>query len=122
MFECSVLVFLPLRDKESKLPLSFEVARYDFDPGLHPKDAVYVQDAAFFSTRRNGELVRSDGPRFNFDAQVVRRNKVVTSGPPSSLVLFIELEVADKEQIPEMVNSVKQVFPEYEDYVLDESN
>lgn len=121
MYKCVITVFLPLRKVGELSPLSFEIAKYDFDPGLYPEDIVYIHDASFFQTKRNEKVVEGDEQKFSFEAQVLRRRKIIEPGvPKDSFTLLIELEIADKEQMPEIVRLCKTTFAgQYEDYELE---
>lgn len=119
MYKCVITVFLPLR-KVGESPLCFEIAEYDFDPGLYPEDIVFIHDTSFHQTKRNGKLVEGDEQKFSFEAQIFKRRKIIKPGAPKdSFTLLIELEIADKEQMPEIVRLCKTTFPgQYEDYEL----
>lgn len=121
MYKCEITVFLPLRNVGESSPLSFVIAEYDFDPGLYPEDIVFIHNASFFRTKRNGKFVLGDEQKFSFEAQVLRRRKIIEPGvPKDSFTLLIELEIADKEQIPEIVRLCKTESPgHYEDYELE---
>lgn len=121
MYECCINVCLPLSCRGHKGPHCITVARYDFDPGLSIGDEIYVENAEFIRTVRSGEVVDGDGPKFSFTGQVLRRVKAVRhQAPKDKFLLFIEVEIADKEQIPEIVNKIKQAFPgDYQDYSLE---
>jgi hypothetical protein len=120
LFKCKIAVCLPLCTAGDPSPLSFTVAEYDFDPGLYPQDMIRINGTPLVRTRRNDKLVLDDGPKFSFDAQVLRRRKIINfDKPESSFILLIELEIADKEQLPEIIKLYKETFPgTYEDYQL----
>lgn len=111
MFNCVITVYLPLQTVEDSEPWHPIIAQYDFDPGLYEGDSVRVHEAPFCNTRVNGVLVKGDGPSFSFVAMVKRREKIIGYGEPSKLTLEIELEIADKEQIPEIIETLVQNFP-----------
>lgn len=121
MYKCVITVLLPLRIVGESSPLCFEIAEYDFDPGLYPEDIVFIDNASFLQTKKKGKLVEGDEQKFSFEAQVLRRRKIIEPGvPKDSFTLLIALEIADKEQIPEIVRLCKTTFPgEYEDYELE---
>lgn len=123
MFKCEIVVFLPLRKVGQESSLSFTIAEYEFDPGLAPGDVVNVNNASFIQTIRNGERVAGNDPKFSFEAQVLRRRKIIEPGvAKDSFLLLIDLEIANKELIPEIVKLCKDTFPgEYEDYEVTKS-
>ncbi|MBD2019202.1 hypothetical protein H6F43_03260 [Leptolyngbya sp. FACHB-36] len=94
------------------------MAEYDFDIGLQEEEFVRVNNASFTRTRVNGKLVESEGPKFSFEAMVVSRKKFINIKLPNDVFLItIELEMLDKEQIPEIVSHIKTSIPTvYEDY------
>lgn len=118
MFKCLIGVFIPLCAAGTQERLSFTVARYDFDPGLQPGDEVRINNAPFVRTRRNGQPVEGDDPKFSFWAQVLKRRKIVEPGAGGDkFFLLIDVEIADKELLPEIVSYFKETFPGgYEDY------
>lgn len=115
-FRCEILVDLPIEDVQTGKRLYFSVAELGFDPGLQSGDELTVQDAGFFYARdlTSGRKVRADIQRFNFRARVLKREKVLavesvedaTDEVISQLRLCIYLEIADKEQIPEIVEAI----------------
>ena len=110
MFECVVNVELPIYPGEKREITSYQIASYDFDPGLEVEEQVKVNDASFFQIKRNGKRVRSTQvERFSFQAIVKERTKIVepdfeidAGEVVDKLTLLIVLEVADKEQLPEI--------------------
>jgi hypothetical protein len=118
MFSCEIYVDLPLRLPGEQKMQSFVVARYNFDPGLRPGDTVHLNDVSFISRTINGRPAPPRGPKFTFAAQVLSRESRIEPGvEEDDFVLSIQLEIADKEQIPEITRLLKEKFPEsFEDY------
>lgn len=131
MFTCEIAVSLPLYQEGTQRRLDFIIARYSFDPGLQFGDEVRINDATFtqewktegrYEKGERQQIIRQvegTGPKFSFDARVIGRKKVIEPKvPEDSFVLKIGLEIADKEQMPEMVNYLKETFPgKYEGYL-----
>ena len=116
MFECVVHVEMPVYPGEEQQIESYRIASYTFDPGLQVGDKVQVNDASFFQTKRNGKRVKSHQlERFSFQAIVKERSKVIETDAEledgevvDKLVLVIVLEIADKEQLPEIARIMKE--------------
>ncbi|PSN16481.1 hypothetical protein C7293_02415 [filamentous cyanobacterium CCT1] len=116
MFECVVNVELPIYPGEEREITSYRIASYDFDPGFQVGEKVQVNDASFFRNKRNGKRVRSpQAERFSFQAIVKERTKIIEpdvqldSGEViDQLISLIVLEVADKEQLPEISRIMRE--------------
>lgn len=116
MFKCAIVLPLPVRDAGEIENTSFVIAEYGFDPGLALEDIVLVTEAPFARTTRNGKRIKGDGPFFSFSAQVVERLKVIRpKAEGDEFTLIIKLEMADKEQMPEIVCLYKSFFPDTKD-------
>ncbi len=119
MFECVVHVEMPIYPGEERRIESYRIASYAFDPGLQVEDKVQVKDASFFQSKRNGQRVRSLLlERFSFQGIVKERRKIIEPDAEldngeviDKLVLLIVLEIADKEQLPE----IAKIMREYEE-------
>jgi hypothetical protein len=116
MYTCKIQVFLPLCCDGTNSPTCFTIASFDFDPGLYEGDCVLVKDATFLIPRVNGVKVESSRPRFSFEGLVIRRYGMIEVGVNDAFVLFINLEIADKEQIPAITDILKNFSPECVDY------
>jgi len=111
MFECGIYLVLPIQSSANETatkPLGIRVAKYEFDPGLYPGDEVNVSDLEW---GWNGEKP------FTFSALVIDRKKFIRAKqdpnrPQDVFHLVIEIEMADKEQIPRMVKILKELNPE----------
>ena len=116
MFECVVHVEMPIYPGEERQIESYRIASYTFDPGLQVGDKVQVNDASFFQIKHNGRRVRSPQlERFSFQAIVKERSKVIEPDTEledgevaDKLVLVIALEIADKEQLPEITRIMRE--------------
>jgi len=113
------MVNLPIPDSASgSKTTNFRVAEFEFDPGWVIGEEIHIKDASLTRTRRNGHRIRKDStPRFSFLGQAIGRKKIVEvdfqdedSQVFDKYTLAIELEVADKEQVPEMVAKMEQFF------------
>lgn len=119
MFECYVVVFLPLRYKGDSENLNLVVAKYDFDPGLQEHDLVRVENACIDP---NTKEIKVQGlPKVSFDAHVSRRRKHVISGNSSEssiFRLFIDLD-AEAGKRSEIVSALKNYASDvFEDFYL----
>jgi hypothetical protein len=109
-------VFLPLTYKGSDERQNFTIASYDYDIGLQENELFQVVDASFYRTLE-GKSVKGAGPRFTFQAKVLKRLKVIQQGEPDQLTIAIQAEIADKELIPDIVKDLKSSFPDsYDDF------
>jgi hypothetical protein len=113
MFECVVFLPLPIQPQgqSAREPLSVEIARFSFDPGFHKGEQISVVDLNW------------DGQLFSFHAIVKDSKKQIRSTDNGSVVrLMVLVEMADKEQIPQMVEILKTLNPNrFENYPLMES-
>lgn len=121
MFECYVVVFLPLRFVEETDGLKLVVAKYNFDPGLNEGDLVRVVNASIDVERVTPEYraIAKGLPRFSFDAQVTGRRKVIVSDPSDPIFrLLIDLD-AEQGKRAEIVDTLKRAAPKlFEDFAL----
>lgn len=116
MFECIVGVELPLYNPQTKEPISFRIAQYDFDPGLQVNDLVLLEEVTFSQkfNKETGERLKTIGRRFSFEAIVKKRNKIISSEIEvgnqiqDRLILWIVLEMADKEQLGDIAKELKE--------------
>lgn len=105
MFKYYVTVFLPLCKKGTQESIHYQVAEYDFDPGLQIGDMVQIKNATFLKFKSNGEDIESSGPKFSFSAQVMQLQKTVETVVPKDLFSIIfKLEITDKEQLPAIID------------------
>jgi hypothetical protein len=116
MYVCELQVFLPLCIEGTNDPICFKIASFSFDPGLYEKDLVLVRNAAFLTTKVNGVKVDGSGQKFSFEGLVIKRRKMVEVGANDTFVLMITLEIADKEQVPEITDMLKKISSKYVDY------
>jgi hypothetical protein len=100
MLECVIHLLLPIQPTGQSLdkPLSIQVAKFDYDPGLHEGDEVSIAELKWGY---------GESHSFSFNAMVTARRKQIRPGEPDVLRLNIQLEMADKEQIPQMVEVLK---------------
>jgi hypothetical protein len=91
MFECLILLHLPL----TEMP-DVQIAKYNFDPGLQVGEPVDVIELKWGS-----EL-------FSFEA-VVKVRKYQIKPQNDSFRLLIGLEMADKEQLLQLVKILKEL-------------
>jgi len=111
MFECQILALLPIRAVGEEERFFSIVATYDFDAGLQPKDHIRINNAAFMTSARDGVPTRTE-PTFSFDAMVLNRKRYVNCAvPQDKFILAIEIEIADKEVIPAIVEHLQTRFP-----------
>jgi hypothetical protein len=116
MYVCEVQVFLPLCYEGTNSPICFKIASFNFDPGLYEGERILVRDATFVTTRVEGVKVEGSGLKFSFEGLVIKRRKVVEVGVHDTFVLLIDLEMADKEQVPTITDMLKKFSPKYVDY------
>lgn len=110
MFECIVFVELPIYPGDNEEIESYRIASFSFDPGLQLGEEVQVDEASFFlnSLPASGRRVRGQEARFSFRAIVKEKLKLIQpdaqgeNGVTDKLVLQIVLEIADKENLPEI--------------------
>lgn len=110
MFKCLLMINLPIRIGNSTTS-NFGVAEFDFDPGFQVGEEIAVKDVALSVYRRQDDRFRDDSERrFSFLGQVVERKHIVSVDTQykgdiikDSYTLIINLEIADKEIIPDMV-------------------
>jgi hypothetical protein len=115
------MVNLPIRIGNSTTS-GFGVAEFDFDPGWQIGEEIAVKDAALSVSRRHNDRFRDDSePRFSFLGQVVERKHVVSVDTQheediikDSYTLIVNLEVADKEIIPDMVSKMEPFLKKLE--------
>ena len=110
MFECVVFLPLPIQPQGQPTtePLSAEIARFDFDPGFHVGEQISIANLEW------------DGKSFSFHAIVKNRKRQIRSTNDSSVLrLMVLVEMADKEQISQMVEILKTLNPNrFENYPL----
>ncbi|MGF1461277.1 MAG: hypothetical protein ACFBSG_19895 [Leptolyngbyaceae cyanobacterium] len=113
------MVNLPIPDSASSSDTTnFRIAEFEFDPGWVVGEEIHIKDASLTRNRRDGHRIRKETtPRFSFLGQVIGRRKIVEvdfqdegNQVFDKYTLAIELEVADKEQIPDMVAKMNQFF------------
>ena len=110
MFKCFVRLEVPLKPKGQQLesPIFWQVAEYDYDPGLQVGDEVQVTDW------RIG--YHSDKP-VTFIALVTKRSKhIKPQKPQDAFEISIHLEMADKDELSRIVEIFKKLNPgDFED-------
>lgn len=113
MFECLVYLPLPIQPQGQPLtePLSFKIARFDFDPGFQVGEQISIADLEW------------DERLFSFHAIVKNLKKQIRPRSDGDVLrLMILVEMADKEQIPQMVEILKTLNPDkFENYPLMEA-
>ena len=117
-FRCEILVDLPVERVQTGERVSFRIAELGFDPGIQSESEITVTDAGFArvmsGTGPDAKKIRGVMPRFNFRARVLKRERVLavdsvkdSNGEVASrFTLCIYLEIADKEQMPEIIKAV----------------
>ncbi len=98
MFECLVYLNLPLE----KYP-DIQIARYEFDPGLQLGQKVNVAELSWG---------QGDGELFSFEALVkLRKYEIKPQNKHQNDIfrILIGLEMADKEQLPRLVEILVQL-------------
>ena len=116
MFKCAIVLPLTVRHPGEMENSDFVIAEYEFDPGLALGEIVLVAEAPFVRARRDGKRVKGNGPFFSFTALVVERLKVISpEAEGDEFTLIIKLEMADKEQLPDIVRLYKSFFPDAKD-------
>jgi hypothetical protein len=123
MFNCLLMVNLPIKIGDS-VTSNFRVAEFDFDPGWQVGEKIAVNNTALSISRRNGVRFRDGSkPRFSFLGQVIARNNIVSvdtqheeGSVKDSYNLIINLEVADKELIPDMVARMEPFLKDSQNY------
>jgi hypothetical protein len=120
MFECHIIVFLPVRLIGDEERYYSTVAKYDFDPGLQHGDSIRINNAPFITRTRDDVPIKSERT-FSFDAQILHRRRYINCDVPADkFILAIEIEIADKEVIPEIVDYFQETFPgQYERYPIE---
>jgi hypothetical protein len=100
MLECLVYLHLPLERNPH-----IQIAKYDFDPGLQPGQKVDVTDLCWGFGK---------GESFSFEALVTLRKNQINPQENQQNDIFrinICLEMADKEQLPKLVEILKKLNP-----------
>ncbi|MBE9098856.1 hypothetical protein [Vacuolonema iberomarrocanum] len=137
-FQCEfILVGLPLRHKPTDVERQLVIAKLDFDPHLQVRDIVQINDSALGIATRLDDDPKSDSfgssyrirkqnaPRFDFQAQVVDKkyrlnvDLVTSRGVTDELTILIWLEIADKELMSKMVETIVQKYPEIYEFTPD---
>lgn len=94
----------------------YSIASCPSDPGFQVGDRVKVNDATITKKYRSVDKKRIKSvlePRFSFDAIVKKREGTITvdSEVDGEVIdyfnLFIYLEIADKEQVPEIIQAIR---------------
>lgn len=105
MFKCVVRLVIPLKPKgqQTVSPMFWQMAEYDYDPGLQVGDEVQVTDWGI------GEL--GDKP-VTFIASVTRRIKEVKpQKPKDAFEISIYLEMVDKDKLSQIIEILKKLNP-----------
>ncbi len=118
MFNCAISVFLPVVAPDMEEPWQPVIAQYKFDPGLQVGNEIEIVGAPLYNTKVDGKAVESTSPKFSFRGRVIKRQQVIlpdtyireTGERADVLELQITLEIADKEQIGQMTNVLKERF------------
>jgi hypothetical protein len=100
MFECLVYLNLPLQEYPD-----VQIAKYEFDPGLQPGQKVNVTDLCWGF---------GEGESFSFEALVtLRKYQIEPQGKHQNDIfrVSIGLEMADKEQLPRLVEILEELNP-----------
>jgi len=109
MYECRILLGLPLVSTESPETGtgSVNIATYNFDPGLREGDEVVVENW--------GVGWNSSEEILNCIALVVKRSRcIVPRKNKEEDHLFVDrifLEIADKEQLPQICEILRRLNP-----------
>lgn len=112
MFKCYISVPLPLCKADSLEQWNPTIAEFDYDPGLQKGEIIRANGVQLVKTNKNGKRGESNYPKYSFDAIVTERKKTITSvGFQDYFNIWISLEVADKELLHEMVESLITTFP-----------
>lgn len=111
MFQCKIIALLPVRLVGEEERYYSTVAEYDFDPGLQKGDSIRINQASFIKRTRDGVPIKRE-PTFSFEAQVLARKRYINCDVPNDkFILAIEIEIADKEIYPAIVNLFQETFP-----------
>ncbi|MEM9949946.1 MAG: hypothetical protein AAF810_28280, partial [Cyanobacteria bacterium P01_D01_bin.36] len=120
-FQSELLVDLPISSIDTGERVYFSIATLGFNPGLQTEEEITVSDAVFFRSRnvKTGVVSANGEPVFSFRARVSKKEKVLTTedqgaqiGLVDVLTLCIYLEIADKERIPEIVETIVKYRPD----------
>jgi hypothetical protein len=111
MIECNIAVHIPVNSNESGENVNryFRVAQHPYDVGLRKNDILHLINVAFYT-----ESGKPTENRYSFQAKVVCRytNIGLMDGKPRCEII-IYVEMADKEQIPAIVEKEIERFGDY---------
>ena len=105
MFKCVVRLAVPLKPKgqQTASPMFWQIAEYDYDPGLQVGDEVQVTD---------WEIGHFCDKSVTFIAAVTHRIKrVKPQKPQDAFEISIYLEMADKDKLLKIVEIFKKMNP-----------